>query len=61
LACESRQNVGIVKLRYFGGLEHAEIAEALGVSEATVLRHWAYARSWEVIEVIVLSEKRCTA
>jgi RNA polymerase sigma factor (TIGR02999 family) len=46
LALESPQKAEIVKLRYFTGLEHAEIAEALGISEPTVRRHWAYARSW---------------
>jgi len=51
LAAESPQKAEIVKLRYFGGLEHAEIAEVLGVSEATVRRHWAYARSWLYAEL----------
>src|SRR5215472_13808612 len=46
LAAESPQKAEIVKLRYFGGLEHAEIAEVLGIAEPTVRRHWAYARSW---------------
>ena len=46
LARESIQQAEIVKLRYFAGLEHAEIAAALGSSEATVRRHWTYARSW---------------
>jgi RNA polymerase sigma factor (TIGR02999 family) len=51
LAAESPQKAEIVKMRYFGGLEHAEIAEALGVSEPTVRRHWAYARSWLYAEL----------
>ena len=51
LATESPQKAEIVKLRYFGGLEHAEIAEVLGVSEPTVRRHWAYARSWLYAEL----------
>jgi RNA polymerase sigma factor (TIGR02999 family) len=51
LAAESPQKAEIVKLRYFGGLEHAEIAEALGVSEPTVRRQWAYARSWLYAEL----------
>jgi len=34
----------VVKLRYFIGLKHQEIADALGVSEVTVRRHWAVAR-----------------
>jgi RNA polymerase sigma factor (TIGR02999 family) len=51
LAAESPQKAEIVKLRYFGGLEHAEIAEVLGVSEPTVRRHWTYARSWLYAEL----------
>jgi len=51
LAAESTQKAEIVKLRYFGGLEHAEIAEVLGISEPTVRRHWSYARSWLYAEL----------
>lgn len=51
LALESPQKAEIVKLRYFTGLEHAEIAAVLGISEATVRRHWAYARSWLYAEL----------
>lgn len=46
LARESPRKAEIVKLRYFTGLEHAEIARALGISEPTVRRDWAYARAW---------------
>ena len=35
----------IVKLRYYCGMTIAETAECLGVSNATVERHWAYARA----------------
>ena len=31
-------------MRYFVGLQHQQIADALGVSEPTVRRHWAVAR-----------------
>jgi len=51
LALAFPQKAEIVKLRYFTGLEHAEIAEALGISEPTVRRHWAYARSWLYAEL----------
>jgi RNA polymerase sigma factor (TIGR02999 family) len=51
LAAECPLEAEIVKLRYFGGLEHAEIAEALCLSEKTVRRHWAYARSWLYAEL----------
>lgn len=36
----------VVELRFFGGLETAEIARFLGVSEATVARDWRVARAW---------------
>jgi len=32
--------------RFFGGLRHAEIAEAMGVSEVTVRRAWTAAKTW---------------
>jgi RNA polymerase sigma factor (TIGR02999 family) len=36
----------IVELRYFSGLTIEEIAEALGVSPATVKRDWSMAKAW---------------
>ncbi len=36
----------VVELRFFGGLELTEVAEALGLSRATVNRDWALARAW---------------
>ncbi len=36
----------IVKLRYYLGLSHEEIAEALGLSRSTVIRRWNFARAW---------------
>jgi RNA polymerase sigma factor (TIGR02999 family) len=51
LAILSPQKAEIVKLRYFTGMEHTEIAGLLGVSEPTVRRHWAYARSWLYAEL----------
>lgn len=44
LARESPMDAEVVKLRYFAGLKHRDIAEVLGVSEITVHRHWAVAR-----------------
>ena len=32
-------------MRYFIGLKHEEIADALSVSEPTVRRHWAVPKS----------------
>jgi RNA polymerase sigma factor (TIGR02999 family) len=36
----------VVNLHYFSGFTLAETAEALGVSLATVKRHWVFARTW---------------
>jgi RNA polymerase sigma factor (TIGR02999 family) len=36
----------IVELRFFGGLSIEETAGVLGMSAATVKRHWATARLW---------------
>ena len=36
----------IVKLRFFVGLKHREIAELLEVSDKTVRRHWEGAKLW---------------
>jgi RNA polymerase sigma factor (TIGR02999 family) len=36
----------VVELRYFGGLSVEETADYLGISPATVKRHWAFARAW---------------
>jgi RNA polymerase sigma factor (TIGR02999 family) len=46
LAAEDAGKAHIVKLRFFVGLENAEIAAVLGVSEKTVQRHWAFAKAW---------------
>lgn len=36
----------VVELRYFGGLDVDETAEALGISSATVKREWQAAKLW---------------
>ena len=46
LAAFDPDQARLVELRYFGGLNIEETAEALGVSPATVKREWAIARSW---------------
>ncbi len=46
LATEDSLKAELVKLRYFGGLTLAEAAAALGLSERTAGRHWAFARAW---------------
>ncbi len=47
---ESRQ-AAVVEARFFGGLQTAEVAEVLGVSEATVLRDWRSARAWLALQL----------
>lgn len=37
---------GIVELRFFGGLTHADIATLLNLERRTVDRDWAFARAW---------------
>ena len=51
LAAIDAQQARIVELRYFGGMSVPETAEALGISEATVKRHWTFARAWLLREL----------
>lgn len=44
LATEDAMKAQIVKLRFFAGLAHGEIASLLGVNEKTVRRHWEVAK-----------------
>jgi RNA polymerase sigma factor (TIGR02999 family) len=46
LTAEDPQKALVVKLRFFVGLDNAEVAALLGVSEKTVRRHWAFAKAW---------------
>jgi RNA polymerase sigma factor (TIGR02999 family) len=46
LTAEDPVKAEVVKLRFFVGLSDREVAEALGLSERTVERHWAYAKVW---------------
>lgn len=43
---EDPKKAEVVKLRYFVGMTNRETAEALGISEATVERYWAFAKAW---------------
>ncbi len=36
----------VVRLRYFAGLTHEEIAAALDLAPATIKSDWSYARAW---------------
>jgi RNA polymerase sigma factor (TIGR02999 family) len=51
LAVEQPRLARVVEMRYFAGLEHAEIADVMGVSDRTVKRDWAFARAWLLREL----------
>lgn len=51
LAKEDPNAAEIAKLRFFGGLTLEEAAQALGVTERTANRYWAFARVWLFDEV----------
>lgn len=36
----------VVTLKFFGGLKHEEIAEALGLSVPSIRRDWRFAKAW---------------
>lgn len=46
LAAKYPRKAQVIEMRFFGGLSVPETAEALGVSEDTVLRDWRLARVW---------------
>ena len=46
LAAFDERKSKVVELRFFGGLNEDEIAEALQVSVKTVKRDWQVAKSW---------------
>jgi RNA polymerase sigma-70 factor (ECF subfamily) len=46
LAAIDERKVVIVELRYFGGLNAGETAEAMRLSEITVKREWLKAKAW---------------
>ena len=46
LAKHDPQQSRIVELRFFGGLSIEETSQALGISPATVKRHWTMAKLW---------------
>lgn len=46
LSAQDERKAKIAELKYFGGLNTEETAEALSVSTATVVREWRLARAW---------------
>ena len=46
LEAMNQRQCRVVECRCFGGLSVEETALALGISEATVKRDWAFSRAW---------------
>jgi RNA polymerase sigma-70 factor (ECF subfamily) len=46
LAALDPRQAKVVELRFFGGMNVEEVAEALGVSKRTVEGDWTFARAW---------------
>jgi RNA polymerase sigma-70 factor (ECF subfamily) len=51
LAIHDERKARVVELRFFGGLNNEEAAEALGVSTDTVMRDWKVAKLWLLREL----------
>jgi RNA polymerase sigma factor (TIGR02999 family) len=51
LAVIDPREANVVELRFFGGLTVDETAEALGVSDKTVMRDWELAKVWLLHEL----------
>jgi RNA polymerase sigma factor (TIGR02999 family) len=49
-ALDSRK-ARVVELKYFGGLNHGEIAEVMKISTVTVRRDWVFAKAWLYTEL----------
>lgn len=45
-AVEQPEKARLVRMRYYAGLTNEQVAEVLGISEATAKRWWTYARAW---------------
>jgi RNA polymerase sigma factor (TIGR02999 family) len=45
------RQAAVVESRFFGGLDIGETAEALNLSEATILRDWRAAKAWLSLEL----------
>ena len=56
VALDPRQ-ARVVELRFFGGLDTRETADAMGISERTVKREWQTARAW-LQQRLLRGEKR---
>jgi RNA polymerase sigma-70 factor (ECF subfamily) len=52
LADIDRRKSQVVEMRYFGGMTNDEVADALGISKASVKRDWTFAKGWLLNELI---------
>ncbi len=46
LARQHETAAQVVELKFFAGLTNEQIADTMGLSRATVIRHYRYARAW---------------
>ena len=51
LATHDKDAAELIKLRFFAGMSNEEAAKALGISERSAGRLWAYARAWIATEL----------
>ena len=51
LAAQYERKAQVVELRFFGGLSVEETAEALKISQETVMRDWKFAKNWLLREL----------
>jgi RNA polymerase sigma factor (TIGR02999 family) len=51
LAAQYERKAQVVELRFFGGLSVEETAEALQISQETVMRDWKFAKNWLLREL----------
>jgi RNA polymerase sigma factor (TIGR02999 family) len=51
LAALDARQARIVEMRFFGGLNVEEVAEALGISKRTVEGEWTHAKAWLRVEL----------
>src|SRR6185295_16013635 len=58
LAALDERKSRVVEMRFFGGLETDEIADALGISTKTVLRDWQLAKAWLRQQLAATTDER---
>jgi RNA polymerase sigma factor (TIGR02999 family) len=51
LSAFDSQKAQIVELKFFGGLTNTEVANLLNVTERTIERQWAFAKTWLYSEI----------